>query len=147
MSSFISVLDIVTKNQIYQKEDAVVCIHSFNHLNNKYVRQFSLSVADLGGCEGRAPPGGQNSFNFMQFLGNFGKIVCWTPSPGSWHPLLGENLDPPLPVEELFVNTTVHIHCPQNTPLKRSLNFNHFLPISLIIIRLGNGKALFVLFD
>ena len=33
--------------------------------------------------EGRAapPPGGPNSFNFMQFLGKFGKIVCWRP-PG-----------------------------------------------------------------
>ena len=48
-----------------------------------------------GGREGRAPPGGPNSFNFMQFLGNFGKIVCWRP-PGSWRPLLGEILDPPL---------------------------------------------------
>ena len=43
----------------------------------------------------RAPPGGPNSFNFMQFLGNFGEIVCWRP-PGSWRPLLGEILDPPL---------------------------------------------------
>ena len=25
------------------------------------------------------PPGGPNSFNFMQFLGNFGEIVCWRP--------------------------------------------------------------------
>ena len=39
-----------------------------------------LSVADLrGGREGRVPPGGPNSFNFMQFLGKFGKIVCWRP--------------------------------------------------------------------
>ena len=43
------------------------------------------------------PPGGPNSFNFIQFLGKFGKIVCWRPSPlGSWRPLLGEILDPPL---------------------------------------------------
>ena len=41
------------------------------------------------------PPGGPNSFNFMQFLGKFGKIVCWHPQ-GSWRPLLGEILDPPL---------------------------------------------------
>ena len=54
------------------------------------------AVADLRGAQGtRAPPGGPNSFNFMQFLGKFGKIVCWRP-PGSWHPLLGEILDPPL---------------------------------------------------
>ena len=32
-----------------------------------------LPVADLGGASG------PNSFNFMQFLGKFGKIVCWRP--------------------------------------------------------------------
>ena len=31
------------------------------------------------------PPEGPNSFNFMQFLGNFGKIVCWCP-PGELAP-------------------------------------------------------------
>ena len=25
-------------------------------------------------------PSGPNSFNFMQFLGNFGEIVCWCPA-------------------------------------------------------------------
>ena len=34
----------------------------------------------------RAPPGGPNSFNFMQFLGKFGKIVCWRPPPGELAP-------------------------------------------------------------
>ena len=30
----------------------------------------------------RAPlPGGPNSFNFMHFLGKFGKFVCWRPPP------------------------------------------------------------------
>ena len=28
-------------------------------------------------------PLGPNSFNFMQFLGNFGKIVCWR-TPGEF---------------------------------------------------------------
>ena len=32
-------------------------------------------------------PPDPNSFNFMQFLGKIGKIVCWCP-------LLGEILDP-----------------------------------------------------
>ena len=36
-------------------------------------------VADLRGCEGLAPHPRPNSFNFMQFLGKFGKIVCWCP--------------------------------------------------------------------
>ena len=31
------------------------------------------------------PPGDPNSFNFMQFLGKFGKIVCWCP-PGELAP-------------------------------------------------------------
>ena len=35
-----------------------------------------LAVADLNGAP---PPGGLNSFNFMQFWGKFGKIVCWRP--------------------------------------------------------------------
>ena len=55
------------------------------------------SVVDLrgGARDACRPPGHPNSFNFMQFLGNFGKIICWRP-PGSWRPLLGEILDPPL---------------------------------------------------
>ena len=48
-------------------------------------------MADLRG----ALPGGPNSFNFMQFLGKYEKIVCCR-APGSWRPLLGEILDPPL---------------------------------------------------
>ena len=40
-----------------------------------------VAVADLGGRRGRAPspppPGHPNSFDFMQFSGKFGKIVCW----------------------------------------------------------------------
>ena len=56
-------------------------------------------MADLHSkiLDARPPPGGPNSFNFMQFLGKFGKIVCWRPPPpGSLRPLLGEILDPPL---------------------------------------------------
>ena len=40
-------------------------------------------------------PGGPNSFNFMQFWGKFGEIICWRPVEG-WRPHLGEILDPPL---------------------------------------------------
>ena len=58
-----------------------------------------------GGREGRAPPpGGPNSFNFMQFLGKFGKIVCWRPPLGSWRPLLREILDPPLIRDNLLLS-------------------------------------------
>ena len=41
--------------------------------------------------------GGPNSFNFMQFLRKFGKIVCWqSPPPQSWCSHLEEIQDPPL---------------------------------------------------
>ena len=46
-----------------------------------------LAVADIG-ARG-APPGHPNSFDFMQFSGKFGKIVCWRPPP------LGELAPPP----------------------------------------------------
>ena len=49
-----------------------------NFLGDVYEYEYDLMtrlVADLRGREGRAPPG-PNSFNFMQFLGKFGKIVC-----------------------------------------------------------------------
>ena len=65
------------------------------HIDNIY------SGGSKGGREGCAPPtGGPNSFNFMQFLGIFGKIVCRRPPPpGSWRrgssPKL-YNVDPPL---------------------------------------------------
>ena len=55
-------------------------------------------MVDLRVRRGCVPPsGGPNSFDFMHFLGNFGKIVCWRPPPlGSWRPLLREILDLPL---------------------------------------------------
>ena len=53
------------------------------------------------GRKGRAiPPWGPNSFNFMQFLGKFGKIVCW-------RPLLGEILDPPLFTLDISVDASI----------------------------------------
>ena len=40
-----------------------------------------MAVADLGG--GGVGWGREgNSFSFMQFLGKYGKIVCWRPSWG-----------------------------------------------------------------
>ena len=60
-------------------------------IQHRYVR--ISSGGSKGGHEGLvAPsPGGPNSFNFMQFLGKFGKIICWRPPPESWRPLLGNN--------------------------------------------------------
>ena len=56
------------------------------------------AVYGSGGSKGDTgtPLGGPNSFNFMQFLRKFGKIVCWCHPPESWRPLLGEILVPPL---------------------------------------------------
>ena len=48
-----------------------------------------IALADLG-CP--------NSFNFMQFSGNFGKIVCWRPPPRG-NPGSATELLPPVVVE------------------------------------------------
>ena len=64
------------------KQDAsLIHRHSNRELNIDL-----LSVADLHrkNLDSR-PPGGPNSFNFMQFLGKFDKIVCWRP-PGELAP-------------------------------------------------------------
>ena len=53
----------------------------------------TVSVVDLRRGERDTPPGDPNSFNFMQFLRKFGKIVCWRPH-------LGEILDPPLSFQQ-----------------------------------------------
>ena len=37
------------------------------------------SGGSKGGARDARPPRGPNSFNFMQFLRNFGKIICWRP--------------------------------------------------------------------
>ena len=53
-----------------------------------------IPVADLHSkiLDVPPPPECPNSFNFMQFLGNFGKIVCWSPPPpGSWRPTWGKS--------------------------------------------------------
>ena len=64
---------------------------------SEVIRQLS-AVADLGGAKGGPPapppPEHTNSFDFMQFSGKFGKIICWRP-PGELAPP-GEILDPPL---------------------------------------------------
>ena len=53
-------------------------------------KKYTPAVADPRGARDAPPtppltPRGPNSFNFMQFWGNFGKIVCWCPHLGeSW---------------------------------------------------------------
>ena len=43
---------------------------------SNYFHQWRIYIVKFWMCP---PPVGQNSFNFMQFLGIFGKIVCWHP--------------------------------------------------------------------
>ena len=46
----------------------------YGHVRHKFPIMYA--VADLRGKRGTCAPRGPNSFNFMQFLGKFGKIVC-----------------------------------------------------------------------
>ena len=48
------------------------------------VKSWVPPVADLGGARD-VHPRGPNSFNFIQFLRKFGKILCWRP-PGKLAP-------------------------------------------------------------
>ena len=72
---------------------------------------WGFTVADLRGAQTMRPlPRGPNSFNFMQFSGKFGKIVCWRP-PGELAPCLGEILDPPLAyMHALFCTISIKDH-------------------------------------
>ena len=51
------------------------------------------------------PPRGPNSFNFMQFLGNFGKIICWHPPRELVPPPRGNPGFATVVYAMLFVNT------------------------------------------
>ena len=52
---------------------------------------FRIRVGGGGGGVHSAPPISRNFLNFKQFLGKFGKIVCWRPSPGQLAPPSTEN--------------------------------------------------------
>ena len=54
---------------------------------------YTQPVADLHSkiLDAPPPPGGPNSFNFMQFLGKYGKIVCWRPPWGVGAPSSGKS--------------------------------------------------------
>ena len=60
-------------------------------------------VADLRGREGRAPapPPGSKFFQFQAVFGKNWRNCMLAPPPGSWRPLLGEILDPPLSPSEV----------------------------------------------
>ena len=59
-----------------------------------------VSGGSKGGCEGWVPPWGSKFFLFHAVFGEIWQNRMLAPPPGSWHPLLGEILDPPLVVIE-----------------------------------------------
>ena len=91
-SSFTTIHSSLEKNPLKSFLAAIVC--------DIFCDQWRIYIVKFWT---RAPPGGPNSFNFMQFLGKFGKIVCWHLPLESWRPLLGEILDPPLVILVLVI--------------------------------------------
>ena len=77
-----------------QQNDRVGCLHHTGNFVFLFIySRFSqphkidnIAMADLGGHEGPVPPPRPNSFNFMQFWGKFGKIICWRPPTGELAP-------------------------------------------------------------
>ena len=78
--------------------DKIKILYHLKHVFfNIQIKDYSISVADLHSkILDAPPPRGPNSFNFMQFLGNFWQNRMLVPPLGSWRPHLGEILDPPL---------------------------------------------------
>ena len=66
-------------NNPSEESDIVLCKQAIYLLGDPEdlmsFSKFKISVADLRGARGTRPPG-PNSFNFMQFLGTFGEILC-----------------------------------------------------------------------
>ena len=60
-----------------------------NHGSATGLPKLSKSVNIDAQCSGGFGGGGPNSFDFMQFLGKFGKIVCCRPPPGELAPPWG----------------------------------------------------------
>ena len=105
-------------------ECLILLEYIFEFFRIEFYIESSKSVADLRwrGREGR-PSHGQNSFNFMQFLGKFAKIMCWRPLE-NWRSQLREILGPPMKVTKnsffykicssLYFNDTLSYHKAQS---------------------------------
>ena len=97
-------------------------LHHVIHVShkNEYHKNKRLNIGgSKGGRQGRAPPpGGPNSFIFMQFLA---KKLQNNSTFGSWRPLLGEILDPPL------LNVVADPRRPLGTGTLPRSKFVHFL--------------------
>ena len=101
------------------------------------------------GHEGCAPPGGANSFNFMQFLGKFGKFTCWCPPgelvPTPWgNPRSATDQSCALEVKNrskqllLKVHTSISfIHPPYNCPHMDIINMHSVVIAPSISVLLG----------
>ena len=87
--------------------------------NSAWAILASLPVADLrGGRRGRAPPRGSKFFQFHAVFGKFWQNRMLAPPLGSWRPLHGEILDPPLLAVTYFC-LAEEWHGPHATILKK----------------------------
>ena len=86
-------LSITTLNRYQPRDSSRKILFTTSSCNTSIVSYgmslVTIPVADLGGTGGAHPPGHPNSFDFMQFSGKFGKIICWRPPLGSWRPPWG----------------------------------------------------------
>ena len=69
----------------------VISIFKFSSIMNFNSEKNHQAVADLRGVRGMRAPWGRKSFNFVQFLGKFSKIVCWRPPWGVGAPSSGKS--------------------------------------------------------
>ena len=87
-----------------------------------------------GGRQGRAPPGGPNSFIFMQFSA---KIINKHTHFGSWRPSppLGKILDPPLVACPQHLRAASRMHTPCCAVAKHVvfLPAHNFTPLSIFL--------------
>ena len=86
----LSIISIITDST--NTTDILVLLYSGKQ-GSPYKSQMSIVESSGGskGVRGMPQPRGPNSVNFTQFLGNFGKIVCWRPpSSEGWCPHLAE---------------------------------------------------------
>ena len=75
-----------------------------------------LSGRSQGGVRDMCPPGVQILSIPCSFLGKFGKIVCCRLHLYSWHPYLGEILDPPLIFLILIITVKIFSLCLKKIP-------------------------------
>ena len=106
-------------------------------------------MADLRGARGtRAPPGVQILSISCSFWGNLAKSYVGAP-PGSWRPLLGKILDPPLVINHVHIQNSSSSNTINSTRIqnrKTQMTKGLFTPtdsISATIILTGGTFDLF----